>query len=53
MKAKQKELMKKHGTPLDFSIAVWRAWEDFFITMEEAKEAISKYRDEWNKAGGT
>jgi hypothetical protein len=50
MTRKQKALQKKHGTPEEFAKAIWIAWEDLFITMEEAKAAIHKYHDEWEKA---
>jgi hypothetical protein len=46
----KEELRKKHGTPAEFEKALWAAWADLFITMEEAMEARAKYNDEWGKA---
>jgi hypothetical protein len=44
---RQKELAEKHGTPEQFEKAIWKAWEDVFITANEANAAIQKYRAEW------
>jgi uncharacterized protein len=41
------ELRSKHGTPEEFECAVWKAYNQFFITMEEATAAIGKYREEY------
>jgi hypothetical protein len=47
--AKQKALAKKHGTPNEFAIAVYKAVPE--ISMTEAEKAIEKYDTEWKKAG--
>ena len=49
-KPTKEELRKKHGTPKEFADAIWAAWADLFITMEEAKAAIHKYHNEWDNA---
>jgi hypothetical protein len=41
------ELRSNHGTPEEFEQAVWKAFADLFVTMDEAVEAISKYREEY------
>ena len=46
----KEELRKKHGTPQEFAKAIWTAWEDLFITRQEAIDAIHKYHDEWKVA---
>ena len=43
---KQEELVGKHGLPTDFEKAVMAACPGF-ISIEEAKEAIQKYRMEF------
>jgi hypothetical protein len=47
----QKKLADKHGTPFQFQRAVWRAYDDLFITHEEAVAAIDKYQWEWLEQG--
>lgn len=47
----QEKLKEKHGTPEEFEKAVWRACDDLFCTVAEAKAAIEKYRTEWVEAG--
>lgn len=47
----QSTLKERHGTPLEFSDAIWQACNDLFITTDEAVRAIRDYRDEWNAAG--
>ena len=49
-KPTKEDLRKKHGTPKEFADAIWAAWADLFITMEEAKAAIHKYHNEWDNA---
>ena len=51
MTDRQKELAEKHGTPEQFEKAIWKAWDDLFITSGEADAAIKKYRAEWDAAG--
>ena len=51
MTDRQKELAYKHGTPEQFEKAIWKAWDDLFITSDEADAAIKKYRAEWDAAG--
>jgi hypothetical protein len=48
---RQKELAEKHGTPEQFEKAIWKAWDDLFISSNEADAAIKKYRAEWDAAG--
>lgn len=38
---------RKHGTPAQFSAAVWAAHAQLFITTAEAVESIRKYEREW------
>lgn len=47
----RKELAEKHGTPERFEKAIRRAWEDLFISADEASAAVLKYRAEWDAAG--
>jgi hypothetical protein len=42
----QKRLAKKHGTPAEFAVAVYKAVPGF-ISMDEARMAIEKYNREW------
>ena len=51
MTDRQKELAEKHGTPEQFEKAIWKAWDDLFISSNEADAAIKKYRAEWDAAG--
>ncbi len=51
MTKKQEELAKKHGTPKKFEEAVWVAYNEIGLSIDEAEKAISKYKDEWNRAG--
>ena len=51
MTNRQKELAEKHGTPEQFEKAIWKAWDDLFISSNEADAAIKKYRAEWDAAG--
>jgi len=48
---KQRKLAKLHGTPEEFENAVWRAYCDLYITMDEALNGIKKYKNEWRAAG--
>jgi hypothetical protein len=48
--AKQKILAEKHGTPAEFSEAVYRAVPGC-ISMDEARSSIEKYNKEWAEAG--
>jgi hypothetical protein len=41
--------MEKHGTPREFSQAVWNAIGE--ISVDEARTAIEAYEREWYKAG--
>jgi hypothetical protein len=45
----QRVLVEKHGTPEQFETAVWRALGE--ISVDEAEEAIAKYRREGDQAG--
>jgi hypothetical protein len=47
----QHELAAAHGTPEEFSRALWNAYGDLWISSDEARAAIAKYRQEWKKAG--
>lgn len=49
MKTKE-ELRAAHGTPEEFEAAVWRAANDLFITDDEARAGIEKYRAEYAAA---
>jgi hypothetical protein len=46
---KQRKLARKHGTPPEFSAAVW-ACVPGEISSEEAQAAINKYFREWSEA---
>jgi len=46
----QETLRKNHGTPAEFSAAVWRAQGDGFVTAEEAARGIREYENEWSNA---
>lgn len=45
----QRALIKKHGTPAEFAIAVYQACPSF-ISMDEAEAAAQKYRREFHAA---
>lgn len=47
MTAKQRELAEKHGTPAEFEANVWTAYAHCFITFDEARDGIAKYKAEW------
>lgn len=47
---KQCDLAKKHGTPAEFSEAVYRAVPGC-ISMDEARKAVKNYNREWDIAG--
>jgi hypothetical protein len=47
---RQKELAEKHGTPEQFEKAIWKAWDDLFLTSSVADAAIKRYRSEWDAA---
>ncbi len=49
MTPKQKELLKKHGSPSAFAKAVYAALGE--ISINEANVAILKYQREWEVAG--
>lgn len=44
---KQKSLIRKHGTPKEFSIAVWGMVGE--ISVDEAQAAIIRYNAEFSK----
>lgn len=46
----QRKLAKKHGTPAEFAAGVYKCVPGD-ISMDEAREAISKYNREWQAAG--
>jgi hypothetical protein len=41
----------KHGTPDEFSAAVWKASGVLGLTPMESMRAIKAYNDDWRKAG--
>jgi hypothetical protein len=47
---KQRELAKKHGTPAQFAVSVYKTVPEF-CSMDEAHAAITKYSREWKLAG--
>jgi len=47
---KQVALAKKHGTPAEFAVAVYKCVPGD-ISMDEARAAIEKYNTEWDAAG--
>jgi hypothetical protein len=47
---KLNELLKNHGTPLEFEAAVWNAIG--VISIAEARAAVMLYRKEWEEAAG-
>lgn len=46
----QVELAEKHGTPVEFGVAVWSACPGD-ISVDEALTACEKYQKEWDAAG--
>ena len=42
------ELEQKHGNPDEFARAVRKAYDDLFITFEEAERAIKQYNQKGN-----
>ena len=46
---RQKDLVRKHGTPADFAKACYSAVPGD-ISMDEARKAIEDYNREWEKA---
>jgi hypothetical protein len=46
----QVALAEKHGTPVQFEAACWRAYGDLFITTAEVLMAVAKYQREWEAA---
>lgn len=42
------EMRKHHGTPAEFEVAVWQAVGE--ISIEEAVNAVLKYKTEWHEA---
>ena len=49
MNSAQQELEARHGTPAEFSKAVWSVLGE--ISVAEAQAAIEKYEREWDEAG--
>lgn len=47
--AGQRQLREAHGTPEEFSRAVWRAFPGY-VTADEAVAATQKYQAEWEAA---
>jgi hypothetical protein len=50
MTAQQRKLAKKHGTPAEFAVAVYKCVPGD-ISMDEARAAVEKYNREWDTAG--
>lgn len=50
MKTNKKELEKKHGTPVQFEKACYRAFCSGEITWEEYSEGVANYVREWTEA---
>lgn len=50
MSDQQKQMAMDHGTPAEFESAVWSAWSQLFIEIDEARAAIAKYGEEWEAA---
>lgn len=46
----QKRLLDEHGSPAQFASGCYDACPSF-ISMDEAREAITKYNLEWERAG--
>ncbi len=52
MTPEQERMAKAHGTPREFSAAVWAAMPEF-LSWAEAEDAVAKYQAEWDAAGLT
>jgi hypothetical protein len=48
---KQRKMMRLHGTPIQFELAVQKACEQLCITSDEATKAIANYRRDFLAAG--
>ena len=46
----KQEMIEKHGTPVEFKVALGNAIAQGFITYDEAVAAISKYELEFDNA---
>lgn len=46
----QEQLRAEHGTPEEFEAAVIRAANDLFVTDDEARAAIARYRAQYEAA---
>lgn len=46
----KRELEYRHGTPEEFSEALWLACDQMTITPADAKEAILAYWQDWEEA---
>lgn len=46
----KEQLRAAHGTPREFSDAVWRACDELWCTTSEAQAAIAKYSAEYTAA---
>ena len=46
----REEMRKRHGTPAEFLEALGNAFEDGFISWDEAERANLGYRAEWHEA---
>ncbi len=46
---RQRELVKKHGTPAEFAQAVYKSVPGY-ISMTEAADAVEKYTKEFNES---
>ena len=47
---KQKRLAKKHGNPVEFELACYKA-VPAFISSQECYSAVEAYKEEWRRAG--
>lgn len=47
---KQRKLRRRHGTPAEFAVGVYKAVPSD-ISMDEARVAVAKYQLEWDSAG--
>jgi len=47
---KQQRLERKHGTPAEFAVLVYKSVPGM-ISMDEARDAVDKYNREWEAAG--
>lgn len=41
-------MRERHGTPAEFTAAVWAAFDQGFATSEETNAAIEAYRRAWD-----